>query len=266
MSKEHHRTASLILFLLLAYAGLWILFGVGRWLAIPFAMDPGVPGGKFFLIGAAWPSISAFLAILIHEKRRGIGVLLRRALAWRFSPFWYLAALLIPFAVNALNSVVAVVFMDATAPAEWFVPAFGPGFLIFFLLFNGFGEEIGWRGLALPVLQRHFGSAGGNLVLGVLWALWHLPLFWLKGSYQYGDSIVLFVLLLTAWSLIIGVLVNRCRGSILPAILFHESANAIAFNLRYPGSMMGYGVWILAAGLVVIWMPKPWFRWPCKPD
>ena len=253
---------SLLLFLVLAYGGLWALFGLGQWLAIPFTMQPGKPGGVFFLIGAALPSISAIIAVLIREKGTGLRRLMRRSLAWRFSPVWYLAAILTPFAVNAISASVAMFFWGVEAPQRWYVPAFGPGFLVFFLIFNGLGEEIGWRGLVLPRMQRRLGSLGGNFAVGLLWAFWHLPLFWLKGSYQYGDSIILFAFLLTCWSIIIGMLVARSRGSILPAILFHESANFIAFNLRYPGSPYGYLIWALAAGLAMIWLPRPLIRRP----
>ena len=108
------------------------------------------------------------------------------------------------------------------------------------------------------------GPLGGNIAVGLLWALWHLPLFWLPGSYQYGDSILLFLLLLTCWSIVIGMLVSKSGGSILPAILLHEAANFIAFNFRYPGSYYGYLVWMLAAGLAVLGLPRPLWNWPWR--
>ena len=256
------KTRSLLLFLGLAYGSIWGLFGLGEWLAIPFSMDPQTWGGAFYLIGAAIPSLSALVAVLGVEKRKGLGVLLRRSFRWRFSPFWYLIAIATPFVVNGLNVLIAVTFLGARVPSQWYAPAFGPGFLFFFLIYNGLGEEIGWRGLALPVLQRRLGSLGGSVAVGVLWALWHLPLFWLRGSYQYGDSILLFVSLLTCWSVIIGMLVGQGGGSILPAILLHEGANFIAFSFRYPGSYYGYLVWILAAVLAGPFLPRPLFKWP----
>ena len=190
--------------------------------------------------------------------------MLTRSLVWRFSPWWYLLPVATPFIVNGLNALIAVTILGREIPRQWYAPAFGSGFLIFFLVYNGLGEEIGWRGLALPVLQRRLGSLGGNIAVGVLWALWHLPLFWLRGSYQYGDSILLFVLLLTCWSIIIGMLVSKSGGSILPAILLHEGANFIAFSFRYPGSYYGYLVWMLAAGLAVLGLPRPLWNWPWR--
>lgn len=264
MEDATESTSSFLLFVVLSYAALWGLFGLGTWLAIPFSMDPRTPGGVFYLIGASLPSSCAVIAVLVFEGWEGLCRLMRRSLAWRFSPVWYLAAVLIPFVVTGINAMLAMQLLGVGAPQHWFVPAFGPGFLLFFLVYNGFGEEIGWRGLALPVLQRHLGSLGGNIAVGVVWALWHLPLFWMRGSHQYGDSIILFVLLLTCWSIVMGMLVHKSGGSILVAILFHESANFIAFTLRYPSSPYGYLVWMLAAGLALAFLPRPYFRRPWK--
>jgi len=262
MIEHATKTRSLLLFLALAYGSIWGLFGLGTWLAIPFAMDPSTWGGAFYLLGAAVPSLSALVAVFTTEKGEGLRVLLTRCLAWRLAPVWYLMAVAIPFVISGFNALIAVVFLERDFPSQWYAPAFGPGFLFCFLVYNGLGEEIGWRGLALPALQQRLGSLGGNFAVGVLWALWHLPLFWLRGSYQYGDSIVLFVLLLTCWSIIIGMLVGKSGGSILPAILFHEGANFIAFNFRFPGSNYGYLVWILAAGLAAFGLRRPRWKWP----
>ena len=264
MEDETKRTSSFMLFVALAYGAIWGLFGLGTWLAIPFAMDPRAPGGLFYLVGAALPSSCAIVAVLVFEGWKGLRRLMQRSLVWHFSPFWYLAAILIPFMVTGINAMIAMLLLGVSAPQHWFLPAFGPGFLLFFLVYNGLGEEIGWRGLALPVLQRHFGSLGGNIAVGVIWAFWHLPLFWLRGSYQYGDSILLYALLLTCWSIIMGMLVNKSGGSILVAILFHESANFIAFTLRYPSSHYGYYVWVLAAALAIAFLPRPYVRTPWK--
>jgi membrane protease YdiL (CAAX protease family) len=264
MADSTKQTSSFLIFLGLAYGGIWGLFALGKWLGISFSMDPRTRGGLFYLIGAAVPSLSALGAVFAVAKWEGLCVLLRRSLAWRFAPLWYLTAVAAPFVVNGCNALIAIGLAGHEYPAQWYAPAFGPGFLFFFLVYNGVGEEIGWRGLALPLLQQHLGSLVGNIAVGVLWALWHLPLFWLRGSYQYGDSILLFMLLLTCWSVIMGMLVDKGGGSVLPAILFHEGANFIAFNFRYPGSHYGYLVWVLAAGLATLGLPRPLWQRPWR--
>jgi hypothetical protein len=83
-----------MLFLLLAYGAIWGLFGLGTWFAIPFSMDPRAPGGMFYLIGAVLPSLCAIVAVSVFERREGLRRLMQRSLAWRFAPFWYLAAVM----------------------------------------------------------------------------------------------------------------------------------------------------------------------------
>ena len=91
MEDETKRSSSLILFVVLAYGALWGLFGLGRWLAIPFSMDPRTPGGVFYLVGAALPSSCAIIAVLVFEGWAGLSRLMQRSLAWRLR--WWLLGL-----------------------------------------------------------------------------------------------------------------------------------------------------------------------------
>jgi hypothetical protein len=88
MVDQAGRVSSLLAFLLLAYGILWVFFGLGRLLGIPLSMDVGTLGGVFYLIGAAVPSLSALAAVFVFERRQGLAALLKRSLAWRFSPLW----------------------------------------------------------------------------------------------------------------------------------------------------------------------------------
>ena len=99
------------------------------------------------------------------------------------------------------------------------------GVMLFFLIYDGLGEEIGWRGFALPEFQKRLGSLGGSIIVGILWAVWHLPLFFTPGSNQYGDSLIPYIYVLTCWTIVMALFVGKARGSILPGILLHESAN-----------------------------------------
>lgn len=259
-------TYNLLLFILLAYGQIWALYGIVRLFDIRFSMNPRHIGGTFYLFGAAVPSIAAIIATFIIGKKEGLRLLFKRSFEWRFSPVWYVAAILTPIIVTVMSTIAAVSFMGATVPEKWFSPVFGAGFLVFFLIHNGVGEEVGWRGLGLHVLQHRLGSLGGNLGVGVIWALWHLPLFYMPGSFQYGDSIIIYIYLLTCWSIVIGMLVNKSKGSILVAILFHETANFIAFTIRYPGTYYVLLMWGLAAGIAIVFLPRPLFRLPWRTD
>jgi membrane protease YdiL (CAAX protease family) len=262
MGKKN-RKSQIFLFILISYAHLWLLYGIGKLLDIQFSYNPLQPGGVLVLLGVPASLIAAFAVTLITQGIEGPRRLFNRSLACRFSPIWYLAAVIIPVVVTTVSTVVAVFFTEAIVPERFFSTSFPIGLLTFFLIYDGLGEEIGWRGLALPQLQERLGSLGGNIVLGIAWALWHLPLFFMPGSSQYGSSLVQYVYLLTCWSIVIGLLVNRARGSVLVAILFHETVNFIAFTIHYPHTYV-HIVWGVAALIAIVFLPKPLIKVPFK--
>ena len=95
------------------------------------------------------------------------------------------------------------------------------------------GEEPGWRGFALPRLEQRSGPLVGTILLGVLWGLWHLPLFLLVPGYNGAGTgfvgilipFVAFVILVIAYTVVFTWVFNNTRGSILLAILLHASIN-----------------------------------------
>jgi membrane protease YdiL (CAAX protease family) len=94
------------------------------------------------------------------------------------------------------------------------------------VLITGIDEELGWSGLAFPHLHRRFGFIYANLILGVLWALWHLPMFFTPSDSQFGASLLLFVIKLTAFRCLFSWSCLQTGSLILPG-LFH----AVSFNV-----------------------------------
>jgi membrane protease YdiL (CAAX protease family) len=112
------------------------------------------------------------------------------------------------------------------------------------------GEEPGWRGFALPRLIERLGRIFGTLVLGIGWAVWHLPLFLVRGTAQYGTAFMPFLILLTAWSMVMTVLVMRARGGLIGAMLFHASANLCSFAMWEPDSpAFALAPWVVVAAI-----------------
>lgn len=87
------------------------------------------------------------------------------------------------------------------------------------------GEEIGWRGYALPGLAARLGLPAASLVLGVVWACWHLPFFVLAGSDKTGQSFPVYVLGVTALSVAMAWLYWRTHGSLLLTMVLHAAIN-----------------------------------------
>ena len=171
----------------------------------------------------------AFVALALTAwKVRGDGVaaLLWRLIEWRVGARWYLFAF---GYIAAIKLTVALIHRAATG--AW--PRFGDepwplmiGATIVSVVVGGqTGEEIGWRGYALPRLAARFGFGGASLILGVLWATWHLPLFFFPGSDIKGQSFPLYLLQVTALSVAMAWLYVNAKGSLLLTMLMHAAVN-----------------------------------------
>ncbi|MCR5249247.1 MAG: CPBP family intramembrane metalloprotease [Lachnospiraceae bacterium] len=126
-----------------------------------------------------------------------------------------LAFLTIRFAVPFL-------FGDGKVIGNWWQVAL---FVPIMLFFGGF-EEIGWRGYLQDELESRFGSIVATLINCGIWAVWHLPLCLIKGTYQYSESYLWFIVSLTASAFALAA-IHKVGGSVLPCILFHAVGNAI---------------------------------------
>jgi membrane protease YdiL (CAAX protease family) len=187
-----------------------------------------VPYALYYL-GSFGPALSALLVTALTEGRTGLRDLLSRILKWRVK-FGYLAfAVLAPiglFIVAVLaNRVIAGGWPDLGLLGQAdYLPYLGiPGAMMLWFLTYGLGEEIGWRGFALPHIQRNRPAAYAALWLGLFWAGWHLPAFFFRDTYRaigllgfpvFAVSIV-FASVIFAW------LYNSTQGSLLMVILFH---------------------------------------------
>lgn len=168
------------------------------------------------------PSIAAIAAAALIDGRSGVVQLLRMVLVWRVGLRWYLLSLLGPLALFALAAWVNTL-MGATAVGslslDW------SEFVSLLLLqivgvFAGAWEELGWRGYALPRMMSRLSPLAASLGLGVLWAIWHLPLF-LAGDIPWADAAFI-----VAVSVLFTAVFVRTNQSVLIAFLMHASINA----------------------------------------
>jgi membrane protease YdiL (CAAX protease family) len=171
-----------------------------------------------FLLAVYAPGLSGIFLVWRHYGLKGVGSFLRRLTFWR-APFqWWLFLLLgIPVIIYAAAAIKGT--LDTPFPfIPWYMvfPA-----LLQSLLLGPMGEEFGWRGLALPLLQRRFSPFWASVVLGIVWAVWHAPAFLMSGTPQSAWSFGPFFLGLIAITVIMTPLFNASRGSLLIAILYH---------------------------------------------
>ena len=176
------------------------------------------------LLGVFAPALVALLSTLRAEGRAGVRQLLQAVVHWQVAGRWYV------FAVTYIVFIkLAVALIYRLITGAW--PRFGtePLYIIPFaiLLSTPFqsGEEIGWRGYALPRLAARFGLANASVLLGVVWALWHLPLFFFAEADTYHQPFLVYLAQVTAISVAIAWLWQRTGGSLLLTMLLHAAVN-----------------------------------------
>jgi membrane protease YdiL (CAAX protease family) len=200
---------------------------------VPFSMNISSPGMKLYLLGLAGPLFAAVAVSAYQAGADGVKQLLSKALKWRFPLRWYLAAILLFPAINLAN---ILIFYDRTPDDfAWFTVT---PVLIVGQIWVVVAEEFGWRGFALPRLQSVFGSLGATLVLAPIWAIWHLPMFFVPGSPQYSEnvpaSLVHYAFVIVCVSITLTAIYNRSNGSVLACMLLHAFLNIAAFTIRIP--------------------------------
>lgn len=254
----------LLFFFALAYAVSWALWSL--LIALHLSAAPGRShlGRVLYFAGIQGPCLAA---ILVSLRRRGLPQV-RRLYATLvrppFHPLWLLAAVAAFPSIALLATALAHLRDHVALPAHLVVtPPMGWAMLVVGQLLIMHGEEYGWRGFALPRLERLFGPLGGALVLGVLWACWHLVLFWTSGSWQSG-SFAVYVVATVASCVVQAMLFFRAHRSTLAAMLFHGALNATQFVLDVPDAAVKYlpVAWGVAVLVALLAMPRPWFAPP----
>lgn len=218
-----------------------------------------------FLPGTVAPAAVAIWLTAREQGSAGVRALLGRVLEWRVGARWYL------FAVGYMASVkLTAALGHRVATGEW--PAFGSTPVLLMASAVVFstpiqaGEEVGWRGYALPRLAARLGLGPASVLLGAIWATWHLPLFVLPGIPKTGESFSLFLPGVTALSVAMAWLYARTRGSLLLVMLMHAAVNNTTGIVpgAAPGATDG-NPFTLDASLVawltvaLLWIPAAWF-------
>jgi membrane protease YdiL (CAAX protease family) len=153
---------------------------------------------------------------------------------------WYVVALGLP-AVLALAAAGLAVVLSASSSAQVGTLSIFD-FVIFVVVV---GEELGWRGFALPNLLQKHSALPASLILGVLWSIWHLPTFLAPGTPQYGKSIIAFVFTTTVYSVLLCWIFVHTAGSVLIPTLAHGAMNLFQ-GIFLGGVDPGRHYWLLA--------------------
>ncbi len=197
-----------------------------------------------FVLMVYSPGFVALFMVWRHYGARGLVAFLRRLALWRMGWAWWLLLLVGMPAVFYTGAAV-----NGTAADFPFDPWYGVLPALIPALFIGPIEELGWRGVALPLLQRRFAPLWSALVVGAVAAIWHTPAFLMSGTKQAAWDYWPFFFGVVAISVILTPMFNAAGGSLLVAALFHAQMNGPAWPDAQPWDMLGF---VLVAIVVVV--------------
>jgi uncharacterized protein len=196
------------------------------------------------------PFLAAVVVLSLTSGKHGIKNLFRSMLRWRVGLRWWMIAILAPVTMTALAAGLNIALGAPTPSAadldNW--PSIFTTALVILLvpIAGGAWEEPGWRGYALPRLLVGRSALHASLILGALWALWHVPLF-LTGNQHWSDlALVLVVSIFVTW------LFQNALCSVLVTMVFHATNNAFSGGYVSPmfhGSDSIRQSWLL----VLVW-------------
>jgi membrane protease YdiL (CAAX protease family) len=242
-------------FVLISFGLAWGVLGLYLFLPEPMEAVFGRITGNhpLFFLAVYAPAIAAFVLVARYGGLPGLGRFLGRVSLWRCSRAWY-AFLIVGIPLIFIGGSA----LNGNLFHQPFPFASVQGLILALVLaaIKGPIEEFGWRGLALPLLQRKLAPAWAGLVLGVVWGVWHTPAFLLGGTQQSEWSFAAFFAGCLAISVIATALFNRSRGSILLSAFFHFSLMNPIFPDAQPYDTYLLGV---VATLVVWWNRKDMF-------
>jgi uncharacterized protein len=249
----------IVTYFVLAYAiswTFWLPLAASSRDLIPF----NLPAVIFYNLAALGPVLAAIIVSGIEGGKSAIRDLLGKVLEWRVGVRWYLAALLGYPALYLAGSGLDVLLgsnpswpppdlLDFHMPF-WFLLVIMPPFVL--------GEEIGWRGYALPRIQTGRSALAASFILGVLWALWHVPSFLMLDSLHQGQPFLPWMVWLFLMTIVLTWLTNSTGGSVLIAWLYHAAMNYAGFLI--PATMRGIvlaSVFVLVAVVLIVILAGP---------
>lgn len=247
----------MILFLVLTFAATWTLWLLPDLLGTP-REGPLALGGPVFLLGVFAPGLVAIALTVGASGRSGVARLLAGITRWRVAGRYYAFAALL-----AAASRLAAAALLGLATGEW--SPLGPTplpLLIAAAVLSApvqAGEEVGWRGYLLPRLASAVGLGPASVVVGLIWAAWHLPLFFIAGSGSDGQSFPVYALWVVPWAVALAWLYWRTGGSLLLAMLLHAAINntsgVVPAAPTIPGPVLGWHATPVAwTSIAITWL------------
>lgn len=269
--SNHHNGRNVGAFFLLTFIYSWLLW-------LPFVLA-GIGIVKYYdflaalkmpmvLLGAFGPLLSAVTLIARRHGWAEVKRYILQAFHLRVKARYYILAFLVPLLITAAAHYIAN-FTGIDNLPNTFLPENLPipiiilivPYFLLMLVVGGGQEEFGWRGYAQEPLQERFGVFGGSIVLGIVWGLWHLPLWFIPGEGHTYYSFLAFMIFTISTSLIIACLYNASGKKLIIPLIIHAMSNtSVPFfpimhmeKVPQPGYWMWVGISALAALCLTVW-------------
>jgi membrane protease YdiL (CAAX protease family) len=202
------------------------------------------PVFQFLLIlPAIGPALAAIIVTAASDGKAGVNLLLKPLLQWQVGAIWLILAIITPALLLVVGKIVTNTLDLAVtlAPQGNNIVAVAFSALVLSLFANPW-EEVGWRGFALSRLQKNHNALVATLVVGVLWGLWHLPIFFWIGNPMAEHPFLAWFIGTVAVSFVYTWLYNSTKGSLLVVALFHIFGNTFGVIIS--------GVFVIALAIV----------------
>lgn len=255
---------SLLIFFGLAYLISWLIWLPLYGHLLGLTNLPTIPFNH--AIGGLGPLMASFLTTFFFSGSSGVKNLMAKC--FQIGPLKYLAiALFSPFILVFVASLISLlthktpINISGILTSKEFPHWSMLTFFIYNLTFFGFGEEVGWRGFALPRLLHISNALTASILLTLFWALWHLPLFFYRPGYTTMEwtGILGWVFSLLTGSILLTWLYNSSRASILICAVFHSTID-IAFTADIADknivNYMGFLITLWGILTIIIFKPK----------
>ncbi len=244
---------------LAAFTVITFLFSWSFWLPqVLFSQGYITMQNPLWGLGSFGPSIAGVMIIAIIAGKKGLKGLWFRLLDWRVKFKWYAFIILFPPVI-----IIMAFFIHHSGGGT--IPSFitteslallVPTFFLVLVLGGPLNEELGWRGFMLPQILKRVSSLHAALIVGIIWAVWHLPLFWISGASQEGIPAGWVLLQIIALSFIFTWLHNRTGGSLIIPLFFHAALNTSGAILpvlpAQAGSLQPYLITVVLAVLFTL--------------
>lgn len=232
-----------------AFTAFTYLFSWSLWVAMAAGVLPESLDGALIRIGGFGPFVGALGVLWLSD--RSLQAWFTANVGLRVPLRWYGYALVIPPVLVGVGGLVHAAVLDGTLALDALPPLWAYPINLLIVFFVGGGqEELGWRAFALPEAQRHLSALTSSVLVGLVWAGWHLPLFLLPNAPQSTLPFVPYLVAVVGISVILTWLYNGSGGNVVVAMLFHGGLNPLAAYFPTGGTdaiatAAGYGSYAL---------------------